>query len=124
MPTRKQLAPQTFTLAYPPSANHYWRMARGHIHKSNEARAYQNMAALTARIAGVKPLQGSVGVTIQVYRPAKRGDLDNCLKVCLDALKGIAYADDKQIIEINALRHEDAKNPRIVVTIVELEEQK
>ena len=75
--------PKTFTIPYPPSANRYWRMARGHIHKSNEARAYQNMAALTARIAGVKPLDGFVGVTIEVFRPAKRGDLDNLIKVLL-----------------------------------------
>lgn len=107
-----------FTLRYPPSANRYWRMARGHIHKSDEARMYQNAAAIMARAAGVRPIDGDVGVYLEVYRPAKRGDLDNTIKVLLDALKGIAYADDNQVTSIQATRHDDAKNPRVVVSLI------
>lgn len=106
-----------FTLPYPPSANRYWRMARGHIHKSNEARDYQRNAAMCALAAGVRPLDGNVSVTLSVFRPAKRGDLDNTQKVLLDALKGVAYHDDAQVTEIHAKRFEDKENPRVEVIL-------
>ena len=35
----------------------------------------------------------------------------------LDSLRGIAYADDKQIVEIHAYRRDDPANPRIEVVI-------
>lgn len=108
----------TITLPYPPSANRYWRMARGHMHKSNEARAYQGNVGLLARAAGMKPITGDVSVSVWVYRPAKRGDLDNvACKVVLDALKGCAFNDDKQVAEIHAYRGDDKANPRVEVRI-------
>lgn len=33
-------------------------------------------------------------------RPLKRPDVDNCSKAILDSLNGIAYSDDKQIVEL------------------------
>lgn len=35
-------------------------------------------------------------------KPNKRPDIDNCIKSILDGLNGVAYEDDKQIIEIHA----------------------
>lgn len=35
-----------------------------------------------------------------VNRPAKKPDVDNILKAVLDALNGMAYKDDKQVIEV------------------------
>lgn len=106
-----------FTLRYPPSANRYWRMGQGHIHKSDEARVYQRGAVISALAAGVRPQHGEVAVCLDVYRPAKRGDLDNTMKVLLDALKGIAYEDDDQIVHIQARRFDDKANPRVEVTV-------
>ncbi len=60
---------------------------------------------------------GPVSVNVRVYRPARRGDLDNCLKVLLDALKGIAFVDDSQVVHIHARRYEDKANPRAEVTV-------
>lgn len=34
-----------------------------------------------------------------VFRPGKRPDIDNILKAVMDALNGVAYLDDKQVIE-------------------------
>ena len=33
-------------------------------------------------------------------RPDKKPDMDNILKSVLDALNGVAYADDKQVVEL------------------------
>jgi Holliday junction resolvase RusA-like endonuclease len=54
-----------------------------------------------------------------VYRPRKAGDLSNRIKVLEDALNGIAWIDDKQIVEIHARREDDASNPRVEVRIEE-----
>ena len=43
-------------------------------------------------------LTGPVSVEFKVYRPAKRGDLDNFLKVMLDGMQGTMYKNDKQIV--------------------------
>ena len=105
------------TLPYPPSANRYWRNFRGRMVVSAEARAYKR------RVAGIfiqerpAPFIGVVNVRIAVYRPQRRGDLDNTLKVLLDSLKGLAYDDDDQIVSIAATRHDDKANPRAEIEI-------
>jgi crossover junction endodeoxyribonuclease RusA len=106
-------------LPYPPSANTYWRHNRGRTHVSNEARAYRTrvlLQVLTAR-DGRPPHVGPVVVTVTAYRPARRGDLDNTLKVLLDALRGAAYQDDSQVVELHAMRFDDKANPRVVVSV-------
>lgn len=107
----------TFNLPYPPSSNRYWRVWRGRAVKSTEARAYQAAVALANR--GAVPLTGPVSVDLVVTRPAKRGDLDNFLKVVLDALKGIAFVDDAQIVTIGARRVEGSKTRNGVVVTVD-----
>jgi crossover junction endodeoxyribonuclease RusA len=107
----------TFTMPYPPTVNTYWRIFKGRMILSANARRYKQTAALKAKAAGARPLQGPVSVTLHVYRPRKVGDLDNVLKACLDALRGVAYVDDKQITDISAHRYDDKERPRIDVEI-------
>lgn len=109
-----------FTLPYPPSANRYWRYNRGQIHVSEEARDFKREAAWMAVLAGVECLEGNVKITLRVYRPARRGDLDNSIKVLIDALRGIVYNDDDQIVELHALRFDDKTDPRVVVKLESL----
>jgi len=40
-----------------------------------------------------------------ILYPAKTPDIDNLIKLILDGLNGIAYADDKQVIEILAVKY-------------------
>lgn len=107
------------TLPYPPSANRYWRHDRGVIHRSTEANEYIKAVGIMCLGFGIKPLVGNVSVILNFYRPAKRGDLDNSLKVILDSLRGFAYEDDSQIVEIHAMRHESKDDPRVEVSIQE-----
>lgn len=108
------------TLPVPPSANIYWRYERGYVHRSEEARAYRAIVGWLCLEQHMQPVTGNVCISLDVYRPAKRGDLDNYLKVCIDSLIGHAYADDKQVVEIHAMRHDDKANPRVEVLIQEL----
>lgn len=110
------------TLPYPPTANLYWRVWRGRAVKSTEARAYQETVKRLALLDGPRrPLAGLLSVAMDVYRPRRRGDLDNTLKVILDALKGIAFDDDDQIEVIVARRFDDKAKPRAEITIEPLE---
>ena len=105
------------TLPYPPSANRYWRNFRGRMVQSKAAREYIEQVRLAH--SGHDLMEGQVVVTVSLYRPRKSGDLDNFFKVALDALQGVVYKDDKQVIEIHAYRHDDKQNPRAVVTVQE-----
>jgi crossover junction endodeoxyribonuclease RusA len=86
---------------------------------SSEAVGYKAIVAVLAR--EFEPLTGPVAVSIDVYRPAKRRDLDNCLKVVLDALQGHLYVNDDQIVEIQAHRFEGNKHTaRVEVAVWEV----
>ena len=107
-------------LPYPPTTNHLY-ITRGKFRvQSPEARAYKAEVLKLCQIARMRPLEYNVGVHINVYRPRKVGDLDNTLKAIFDALKGSAWHDDKQVIEIHAFRHDDKKNPRAIVETIDL----
>lgn len=53
-------------------------------------------------------------------RPCKRPDIDNCMKAVCDALNGIAYKDDSQIVAA-VIQKFWADEPRAVVTMEELD---
>lgn len=40
-----------------------------------------------------------------VYRPAKKPDIDNVLKVVMDALNVVAYVDDKQVVSVTCRKY-------------------
>lgn len=104
------------TLPYPPSANNYWRVFKGIVTKTPEARRYQKFARLKAMTEGaMRPLLGPIVLELVVYRPRRIGDLDNALKIVLDAMQGVLYVDDTQVVEIHARREDDASNPRVVI---------
>lgn len=107
------------TLPLPPSANRYWRSyARkgkgGGFHaqvvRSPEADAYKfEVMSVVDR----SPTSEPVSITMRVYNKNKTRDLDNNIKVLLDALKGLLYDDDVQVVEIHAYKDIDHANPRV-----------
>jgi len=90
------------------------KVINGHIlHSQGSALAvWRSTVALSARFAGAKPVEGAIGIEIsfRVKRPktVKRDyptvapDLDKYIRGVLDALTGIAYQDDSQVIDIKA----------------------
>ena len=125
-------------LPVPPSSNRYWRslLLKGRSKKtkanpdgwasvmvrSTEARVYiQNTKVAFHQQIGYefRPFIGRVAVTITWRRERRAGDLDNRVKILLDAIKGLAYEDDGQIVEEHAYRI-DGETPGMTVRIVEL----
>ncbi len=109
------------TLPMVPSLNRMYRTVQGRMLISAEGRAYKKTVGQLCLIQRVKPLLGEIALTVTVYRPAKRGDLDNYFKGLMDSLNGIAWMDDSQIVEIHAFRKDDKHDPRIEIEIWEQE---
>ena len=73
--------------------------------------AWRKAVSQAAQGAGITPLTGSVTVDAWFYvqrkksvtrdEPNVRPDLDKLTRAILDALTGIAYADDAQVTQIN-----------------------
>ena len=93
---------------------------QGHAYESANSRDYKRLVAVTAKAAmgAQEPLQGAVRCKCKFYfEPPKsmskkkadgligkgytgRKDADNLLKSVTDAISGIVYEDDKQIVFI------------------------
>lgn len=140
------------TLPYPVSANRYWGTrviklkATGKwaamTYVTPEAHDYRADVARIVHDAGIRaPLSGRIAVAVRLFphrpldfrtRQRKLGDawddtvqsidLDNANKVLLDALKGIAFDDDKWVRRLQAERMEpDEHGARVIVAIEQLE---
>lgn len=104
------------------------KVINGHvIHSQGSALAvWRSTIGLVARAAHVKKIEGPV--TIELYfrlrkpRTVKREyptvppDLDKLIRSVLDALTGIAYDDDSQVVEIQAHKSY-GEDPGLDVTI-------
>lgn len=112
-------------LPYPVSVNRYYRNFRGMTVRSAEARDYKSAVHAMAVNLGVSdPLSGAIHVEISYHpkRPKKYTggsvrafDLDNCLKVAIDALNGIAWHDDKQITFLAIRKGEPVPDGALIV---------
>lgn len=107
-------------LPYPPSINSLYSTFRGRRIISAQGRKFKRDVAIIAKTQGAFILDGNLSVNFRVFRPRKIGDLDNRLKISQDALKGICFEDDKQIVEIHAFRFDDRTNPRIEIDIKQI----
>lgn len=134
----------TVVLPFPVSANVYWRtrvVGKAAVtYVSAEAKEFKYNVQKALRASGiVNPLSGRVSVSIRLYpnlpknwesRKKKLGDawhdgvrcidLDNCIKVTLDAMKGIAFLDDVWVRKIDAERMAPDGEARMVVTVSQI----
>ena len=97
-------------LPYPISANRYWRHYKGMTIRSPEAMKFIRDVKLIAIAEKAQKLEGPVELNI-IFHPrlTRRGqaslirqDLSNTIKVTEDALQGVAYTNDNQIVSLNA----------------------
>lgn len=56
-----------------------------------------------------------------VIRPSKKPDVDNIMKVCCDALNGLAFYDDSQVVTGGIMKWY-SDDPRVEIEIEEAEE--
>lgn len=101
----------------------FGRTRAGHpvAYTDSKTASYENLVKLAARAAGAKPIDAPLSVEIVAhFAPARswskkkqaaamagemapgRFDLDNICKAVLDGLNGVAFLDDKQIVDLRA----------------------
>lgn len=103
----------------PPSINHlYGRTARGVYMRPEAATAKEEIGwEARAQYRGA-PLSGELKVSLSLYWPDRRKhDIDNGLKFLLDALSGILWVDDGQVVDLQVTKHYDRENPRLELSV-------
>ena len=67
---------------------------------------------------GAPGFDGDVAIYTHVYRARADQDLDNYdSKALWDALQGVMFRNDKQVVERHSWRHDDKVNPRVEVEV-------
>lgn len=95
-------------MSYPVGANRVWQQANGRVIPNPKAVAWKRAAADSVRLAGVKLLSGDVEVHYRLHPKLNKDgsasktrlDVDAPAKALLDALNGVAYLDDKQVVRL------------------------
>lgn len=115
------------------------RVYKGHGITPTRTKNYELMLAREWAANYPKPLEGDLRVWITFYmptpiswskakkeraeceiiRPSVRPDIDNLVKIVLDGLNGVAFADDKQVVELMAAKYYSA-NPRTAILVEEI----
>ena len=114
----------TLDLPYPPSINSYYRHVGFRTLISRKGRAYRKRVCLALRLAGVRPMEGSLAVGLDFYPPDERrgGDCDNVQKALLDAMQhGGVYHDDSQVKKLlSIMRDKIVPDGRVIVCVMPL----
>lgn len=108
-----------------PSTNVYWRNYRGITVLSDEAKEFKTNVRYQAMTHGYREPMGDEMVVCITYhpkarqketeKPLRRRDVDNCIKPTLDALNGIAWHDDYQVVDVRARLGNPVKGGKLVV---------
>ena len=130
-----------FTVPGIPVAKGRPRVTRTHTYTPKKTKDYEKLVQYSCGYKG-KPLEGPIRIDIKLYMyipkntskvkiraklageilPTKRPDWDNMAKSITDALNGIAFKDDNQIVEAHIYKY-FCKNPRAEVEIIRLEKE-
>ena len=102
----------------PPLINRSYKSGNGRFYKDGEQKVRQEAYQWQARAQyRGKPLEGSLSVVYEFYYQKANTDWESGVKGMQDALNGIVFVDDVQISEATVRKYHDAKNPRVVVTV-------
>lgn len=98
-----------------PSVNSSYVRTNNKIIKNKDTKDYQELLYTLAFIRmkeyGYKKLfDEALKVNLTFYVNNINRDLDNMIKATLDALQGVVFKNDKQIIEIQAKKQQQEKN--------------
>lgn len=113
-----------FFVPGPPVGKERPRMTRsGRVYTPKRTVEYERKVRLCALAAGVRrkarPAAIALRVHIFVRNPRARPDADNIAKAICDALNGVAYDDDAQVVDLHARKlHAGDREPGVAVRIM------
>lgn len=106
-----------------PRAKQSFRVGSSHGYIDPMVRIWQDMVRVEA-LSAMKthpPLTGGVWVTLEFYMPTRRRvDVDNLSKAVLDALKGVVYEDDRQIVRLVVNKYFRRIDSGVTITVEEV----
>jgi crossover junction endodeoxyribonuclease RusA len=109
---------QRFTVTGNPIPKARPRVVHGHTYTPAETTRAEQRVQMHARKARVRCTDQPVFLWLAFYREnALSCDLDNLIKLVQDALNGLAWKDDRQIVQVSALKAIDREHPRTEVEI-------
>ena len=84
-------------------------------------KTWQDTVAMTANMYFDKPIEGKVKMTLDFQLgDARPKDNDNLSKCVGDALNGIAYIDDKQVVDLHITKCIIRTDPGVWIEVEEL----
>ncbi len=105
----------------PLSVNATYKRGKNSFYKSREAKETQEAMAWEARSQyRGKPLECKILVDVAFFWKNMRKDIDGPLKSVLDAMQGIVYVNDNQIVDLHVLKGKDSINPRMEMLVSEV----
>ena len=95
--------------------------------KTKDLMEWRSKVGQAAHLAGCTPITGAITITMRFRylrpksvirtQPTVPPDLDKQIRSILDALTGIAYVDDSQVVEITATkRYHTTQGVDVVIT--------
>jgi len=116
------------------------RVTRNGTYTPKKTKDYQKLVAAIAERDAKEYMIGAIKATIYCYyqipksmpkykrklveegklHPMVKPDLDNVAKALLDALNGICYKDDSQIVELEISKHY-SDDPMVILELLEIE---
>lgn len=133
----------SLTVPGPPVGKARPRVTRTHTYTPKKTKVYEARVAglLSEQCPGFVPLTGSLSMKLMIMcpvpksaskslkrcmlagkiRPTKKPDIDNIIKIIGDALNGVAYEDDKQIVDVIAHKYYDL-DPGVTIIIKEIQD--
>lgn len=108
----------SITLPAPPSANDYWKPARGRgLVPSDEGLAFKGQVADLFTVNGWLPVVGRVHFAVVTHFTRQRDIGANALKVLEDALNERGWLDDNQMDDVHVHRGELTDPPTVEIRI-------
>ena len=74
----------------------------GIVYTPKNCREYEKRVAAAAYTVFRRPYAGPVALEVNLFLASRPGDLDNYVKAVSDGMNGIAYQDDRQVVELKA----------------------
>ena len=99
------------------------------IYTPTKTRDWENLIKLAAAGKVKTLMTGPIELAVDFYLPRpkslpkkvkhhiKRPDLDNLTKAVMDALNGVVWKDDSQVVEKHAYKYYDIGRPRVEVKV-------
>lgn len=102
----------------PLTTNRLYGFANGRRYLRPEGKRNKDAMAWDARsqFRGA-PLTGRLAVEVDLFWPTRRNhDIEN-LKALFDALSGIVWEDDGQIVDLHIRKHVNTADPHVILSV-------